>query len=113
MAHFALLNDQSQVVDVVVVSDIDMIGPDGMADEETGRLFLERLTGEANWKQSAQDGSIRARGAVIGAHYDAGHDVFTSVPIEDGLIWSDDAQDYIWEIPPALVAGIVEITPEG
>ena len=112
MANYAELDENDIVINVIVVSDRNCMDENGMISEEIGLQFLQSHSDHDRWLMSYTNGT-RAREAIIGAPYDREHQVFVSRPIEDGMIWSDAEQDWIWEIPADLVADVVEITPEG
>ena len=72
MAHFAKLNSENVVGQVVVVHNNDA------PDEAAGIAFLNRLFGEATWKQTSYNGNIRKNYAGIGYTYDSQRDAFIS-----------------------------------
>jgi hypothetical protein len=76
MAHFAKLDENNVVLEVVVVSN------DIGIDETTGIAFLiEWSGGYTNWKQTSYNNSFRREFASIGYTYDPEKDVF--VPPEN------------------------------
>ena len=72
MAHFAKLNSENVVDQVVVVHNNDA------PDEISGVTFLNNLFGAANWVQTSYNGNFRGRFAGIGFIYDETNDVFTN-----------------------------------
>jgi len=75
MAHFAKLDENNVVTDVVVVSNTDLI-VNGVESEAKGIEFLVSLTGHINWKQTSYNGNICKNYASIGSTYDAQRDAF-------------------------------------
>ena len=70
MAHFARLDENNTVAEVVVVNNSDA------PDEATGIAFLLSLFGPANWRQCSYNGNIRKQYPGIGYTYDPVADVF-------------------------------------
>lgn len=76
MAHFAKLDVDNNVIDVVVVSN-DVLG--SPESEATGITFLTELTGHSSWKQCSYNLTIRKNFPGIGVHYyDPSNDMFVS-----------------------------------
>lgn len=72
MAHFAKLNSENVVEQVVVVHNNDA------PDEAAGIAFLNNLFGDATWVQTSYNARIRKNYAGIGYTYDSGRDAFIS-----------------------------------
>jgi hypothetical protein len=72
MAHYAKLDDNNIVIDVIVIADKDCLDENGNECEEAGRRLCEALTGHAKWKKT----SYNTHGGV---HYDP----ITGNPSED------------------------------
>ena len=70
MAHFAKLNSENVVDQVVVVHNNDA------PDEASGIAFLNTLFGDANWVQTSYNGNIRKNYAGVGYTYDNQRDAF-------------------------------------
>jgi hypothetical protein len=64
MAHYAKLDDNNIVVDVIVIANKDCLDENGNECEEPGRRLCEALTGHAKWKKT----SFNTR---MGVHYDS------------------------------------------
>ena len=63
MAHFAQLDDNNIVTNVIVVSNDDTKDVNGVETESIGVAFCQKLIGaETNWKQT----SYTASGTVVG-----------------------------------------------
>jgi hypothetical protein len=88
MAHFAKLNSENVVDQVVVVHNNDA------PDEAAGIAFLNSLFGDATWVQTSYNGNIRKNYAGLGYVYDSGRDAFIApqpfpswVMIEETCRW--------------------------
>ena len=83
MAHFAQLNDQNIVQQVIVISD--SVVPDPAPDNEAaGQAFIAdvlRLAG--TWKQTSYNGNFRGVYAGIGYTYDPDLDEFVPPPVPE------------------------------
>jgi len=81
MAHFAQLNDDNIVQQVIVISN-DVCGEPTLSFPDTdaaGRAFIAntlKLAGE--WRQTSYSGRFRQKYAGIGDTYDAVNDVFVA-----------------------------------
>ncbi len=77
MAHFAKLDENNKVIEVIVVSNDDILDENGDESEEVGIKFCRMIQGEnTNWKQTSYNGNIRGRYAGIGMYYDETIDEF-------------------------------------
>ena len=76
MAHFAQLNDQNIVAQVIVVANEELI-ENGVESEAKGIAFCQSLFG-GDWKQTSYNGKIRKNYAGIGYAYDSQRDAFIS-----------------------------------
>lgn len=74
MAHFAQLDDNNVVTQVIVVANEELLD-NGVESEAKGVAFCQSLLG-GNWKQTSYNGNIRKRYAGIGFTYDPDKDVF-------------------------------------
>jgi hypothetical protein len=83
MAHFAQLNDNNIVQQVIVISN-DVVPDPAPANEQAGVDFIvDVLKLGGTWKQTSYSGSFRSKYAGIGDLYDPALDIFTSPPVED------------------------------
>jgi hypothetical protein len=78
MAHFAQLNSDNIVTQVVVVNNSDLLDANGIESEQVGISFLEQHLGSGPWLQTSYNGKMRGKYAGIGDRYDPISDVFTS-----------------------------------
>jgi len=98
MAHFAQLDDNNIVLQVLVVNNADIINDHGEEDESRGIAFLQQLLGaDTRWVQTSYNHRFRARYAGIGHTYDAVRDVFL-LP-RPYPSWTLDETTYEW-VPP-------------
>ena len=96
MAHFAQLNEENLVTQVIVVANHDTADQDGVENEAIGIEFCTNLLG-GNWKQTSYNGNIRKNYAGIGYKYDAALDAF--VPPQPFASWTLDEATAQWEAP--------------
>ena len=97
MAHFAKLDVDNNVIDVVVVNN-DVLG--SPESEAKGITFLTELTGHSSWKQCSYNRTIRKNFPGIGVyHYDPSNDMFVSIkPHESHTLNTSTGQ---WDAPLA------------
>jgi len=97
MAHFAELDDNNTVINVIVIGNEDCLDGNNNESEAVGISFCKDLFGEdRNWVQTSYNNSIRYNYAQIGGKYDPSADAFISLqPYES---WVLDA-DYQWSAP--------------
>lgn len=96
MAHFAQINDQNEVIQVIVVADGELLDEHGNESEALGRRFCKQLLG-GNWVQTSYNGRIRARYAAIGGTYDPVNDVFINPKPYPS--WVLDGKTFEWIAP--------------
>jgi hypothetical protein len=97
MAHFAKLDENSNVIEVVVVNN-DALDPNN--EEASGIEFLiEWSGGYRNWRQTSYNGSIRGNYAGIGYKYDAAFDAF--IAPQPFPSWKLNYTTFKWEAPVA------------
>jgi len=77
MAHFAQLDENNVVLNVVVIANEDCQDENGNESEAVGIAFCKQLWGEdTNWIQTSYNGTFRKMMASIGGVYDADLDGF-------------------------------------
>ena len=70
MAHFAQLDENNVVTQVIVVGNSDTADVNGVESENIGVAFCQSLLGaETNWKQTSYNGNMRGNYAGIGYTY--------------------------------------------
>lgn len=101
MAHFAQLDDNNIVTQVIVVANDELLD-NGVESEAKGIAFCQSLLG-GNWKQASYNGNIRKQYAGIGYTYDAVNDVF--IAPQPYPSWSLD-ENFDWQSPTPRPEGI-------
>jgi hypothetical protein len=96
MAHFAQLNEENLVTQVIVVANQDTADQDGVENEAIGIEFCTNLLG-GTWKQTSYNGNIRKNYAGIGYKYDAALDAF--IPPQPFASWTLNNETAQWEAP--------------
>lgn len=76
MAHFAKLDSNNIVTQVLVVNNDVLLKTDGTESEHKGKVFLNSLFGSATWVQTSYNHNFRKQFAGIGMSYDSSLDVF-------------------------------------
>jgi hypothetical protein len=110
MSHFAKLDENNIVTQVIVVSNEDITDPfTGQEDEILGIAFCKKLLG-GNWKQTSYNNNMRVRYAGTGYSYNAELDAFiTPKPFPSWVLVNETAD---WESPlgpaPELTEAQVE-----
>jgi hypothetical protein len=101
MAHFAQIDSDSIVTQVIVVGNEDCLGSDGNESEAVGIAFCKSLLGSGtNWVQTSYNNNIRFRYAGRGMEYDATNDVFYAQQPYGS--WNLNTSTWKWEPPVAL-----------
>jgi hypothetical protein len=98
MAHYAQLDANNVVTQVVVIDNRDTADANGVEKEHIGAAFCERLFG-GTWKQTSYNGNIRKNYAGIGYTYRADIDAFVAPKPFPSWILNANAQ---WEAPVAM-----------
>ena len=98
MAHFAELDENNTVLQVIVVRNNELL--DGETESEAkGVGFCSTLFGHTNWVQTSYNNNIRKQFAGTGYTYDSDSDVF--VAPQPYPSWSlDDNSD--WQAPTPM-----------
>jgi len=96
MAHFAQLNAENLVTQVIVVANQDTADQDGVENEAIGIEFCTNLLG-GKWVQTSYNGNIRKNYAGVGYKYDATLDAF--VPPQPFASWTLNNETAQWEAP--------------
>jgi hypothetical protein len=98
MAHYAQIDSNNIVTQVIVIDNKDTADANGVEKEYIGAAFCERLFG-GTWKQTSYNGNIRKNYAGIGYTYQADIDAF--VPPKPYASWTLDANAK-WQPPVAM-----------
>lgn len=100
MAHFAKLDENNVVTQVIVVHNNELMD-NGQESEEKGIAFCQSLFG-GTWKQTSYNGNKRKNYAGIGYFYDAGRDAFISPkPYNSWVLVEETCQ---WKAPVDMPA---------
>lgn len=78
MAHFALVDEENVVRQVIVVSNTDCGGGNFPESEPIGQAFIASLGISGSWLQTSYHGNFRGVYAGIGYTYDADLDEFVA-----------------------------------
>jgi len=98
MAHFAQLDENNVVTQVIVVGNDDITDANGNEVEEIGVAFCKKLLGaDTNWKQTSYNSNMRVRYAGIGYSYNAELDAF--VAPQPFASWTLDSGTADWVSP--------------
>jgi hypothetical protein len=77
MAHFAQLDTENQIINVVVVNNEVILDENGVEKEQIGIDFCKSIFGQDTaWVQTSYNKNFRKNYAVIGGSYDATKDAF-------------------------------------
>ena len=98
MAHFAKLNIDNTIEQVLVVNNSDIIDSNGIENEEIGIGFLKKLFGANTiWKQTSYNGNFRKNYAGIGYTYEEQRDAF--IPPKPFPSWILNEDTCLWDSP--------------
>ena len=98
MAHFAKIDSNNIVTQVIVIDNKDTADANGVEKEYIGAAFCERLFG-GTWKQTSYNGTIRKNYAGIGYKYQADIDAFVAPKPYASWTLDTNAQ---WQAPTAM-----------
>lgn len=83
MAHFAKLDENNVVLEVICLHNNELLDENGVEKEELGVKFLTEWSGgHTNWKQTSYNNNFRGRYAGIGHIYDPEKDEFICPEID-------------------------------
>lgn len=97
MAHFAQLDDDNKVTQVIVVSNAELLDEDGQESEARGVAFCQNLFPGTRWAQTSYNGNIRKNYAGVGYTYDETRDAFISP--RPFVSWTLDEATCQWTAP--------------
>lgn len=95
MAHFAKINNENIVEQVLVVNNDIILKSDGTESELKGKQFLNSILGQAKWVQTSYNGAFRKNYAGIGYSYDETLDAF--IPPKPFDSWILNEETCLWE----------------
>ena len=108
MAHFAQLDENNIVTQVIVVNNNDLIDATGNESETTGIAFCQSLFGKnTRWVQTSYNAKFRGVYAGVGFSYDADSDLFKEPPLPPEIAKAIAFQnERIGEIPNDVTAEV-------
>lgn len=99
MAHFAQIDENNIVVQVIVVHNNELLDENGNENETKGIEFCKNLFG-GNWVQTSYNSTFRKNYAGIGYSYDSGRDAFISP--KPFASWLLNETTCLWYAPTAM-----------
>ena len=96
MAHFAEINENNIVTNVIVVHNNELL-IEGEESETKGIDFCEKLFAHRNWVQTSYNNNFRYNYAGIGFTWDPVNNAFYPPKPYDS--WKLDTDTYLWEPP--------------
>ena len=122
MAHFAKLDENNIVENVIVVDNQSINNIEYPESEKVGQDYIASIGLEGTWKQTSYNNNFRLRYAGIGYTYLEEYDVFVypkiypswtldtttfewippvPYPTDDkSYVWDEDAQEWFLYVPP-------------
>ena len=97
MAHFAKINNENIVEQVIVVNNDIILKSDNTESELKGKQFLNATFGSSKWVQTSYNGTFRKNFAGIGFTYDTERDAF--IPPKPFNSWILNKDTCRWESP--------------
>lgn len=96
MFHFAKIESNNEVSQVITINESDCNNLEFPESESVGQGFISSLGIQGEWKQTSTEGIFRHRYASIGSLYLSDIDLFTSARPFPSWILNADAE---WEAP--------------
>jgi hypothetical protein len=109
MAHFAQLDENNVVLQVIVVHNNELLD-NGVESEVKGIAFCQSLFPGTTWVQTSYNANIRKNYAGIGFTYDSARDAFippkpfpswvlneATCQWEAPVPYPNDGQQYVWD----------------
>lgn len=115
MAHFAQLNSENVVINVIVVSNEDILDKEGMESEMVGINFCKSLYGQdTTWVQTSYNSNFRKIYARPGSIYDYERDVFyPPKPLDEIEIeWVEDWWTWVPRFKPSTDGNVYTFSHE-
>lgn len=96
MAHFAQLDENNVVTQVIVVSNEDTSDSNGVEVEEIGVAFCKKLLGaDTNWKQTSYNNNFRVRYAGIGYKFYEDLNAFVPPSPHNSWVLVEETADWV------------------
>jgi len=97
MAHFARINENNTVEEIIVINNDDCQNLDFPESELIGLEFITSIGLNGNWKQTSYNANFRKKYAGVGDMYDEIRDAFiTPKPFPSWILNEDTC---LWESP--------------
>ncbi len=96
MAHFARINENSMVEEVIVIDNSDCDGGDFPQSEQIGQNFIASLGLGGIWKQTSYNSNFRKMYAGKGYTFDEVNDIF--IAPQPYASWELD-ENFDWQAP--------------
>ena len=107
MAHFAKIDENNVVTQVIVVANEDTTDTNGVEVEEIGVAFCKKLLGaETNWKQTSYNNNFRVRYAGIG--YSFSEELNAFIPPSPFPSWALVEETADWVSPLGVAPTLTE-----
>ena len=100
MAHFAKINEENIVQQVIVVNNSDCGGLEFPESESIGQSFINSIGLIGTWKQTSYNSNFRKNYAGIGYSFDESRDAFIEPKPFDS--WNLNEDKCIWEAPTPM-----------
>jgi hypothetical protein len=97
MAHFARINENNIVDEIIVINNEDCQNLDFPESESVGQEFITSIGLSGNWKQTSYNANFRKKYSGIGDTFDETRNAFiTPKPFTSWILNEDTC---IWESP--------------
>lgn len=83
MAHFALIDSENKVQQIIVINNDVLTDENGEESEALGQTFIASIGMDGTWLQCSYSGSMRGVFPGIGFQYDSKTDSFISAVAAD------------------------------
>ena len=97
MAHFAKIDENNIVQQIIVVDNENCGNLDFPESESIGQNFISSIGLEGNWKQTSYNSTFRKRYAGLDDVYDESRDAF--LPIKPFPSWVLNEDTCLWSSP--------------
>jgi hypothetical protein len=100
MAHFAQLDENNIVINIIVVANNDCVDGNGVETEGEGINFCKRLLGtETQWVQTSYNANFRKNYAGLGYYYDLDRDAFIPPKPYDSWVLVEETAQWTAPVP--------------
>jgi hypothetical protein len=102
MAHYAQIDENNIVTQVIVVANEDIQDANGVEVEEIGVAFCKKLLGaETNWKQTSYNNNFRVRYAGINYSFNEELNAFIPPKPWPSFVLNEETADWQSPLGPA------------